>query len=135
MSFQNYIQKILFSRTFLHSINRKHDTNMTEHLDDTEVLERTWQMYDDEFADHVGAVVTPYDYVTTEQQVEWAARVFMFGYGLGSVAGAQSVAPDATTDGTDRERVDAIVDHVVDIHASDAFDVSTQRVKRDFLEQ
>jgi hypothetical protein len=107
---------------------------MTPPTTDRELLEAAWQTYDDEFAEHVGHVVTPDDYLDTDEQVDWAARVFMFAYALGSIAGANATDPDPIDAETDRERVETIVDHVVDIHESDAFAASNARVKADFLE-
>jgi hypothetical protein len=101
---------------------------------DREILEGAWRKYDDVFAEYVGEVVTPYDYLDTEEQVNWAARIFMFAYGLGSIAGAQTAGPDAIDEETDLERVEAIVDDVVDIHASDEFEMSNSRIREDFLD-
>lgn len=106
---------------------------MSDPPSDAELLADTWQLYDAEFADHVGAVVTPYDFVETEDQVEWAARVFMFGYALGSIAGAHAVVPGAVDGEADEERVDAIVEAVVEIADSEEFAVSGPRVREDFL--
>jgi hypothetical protein len=102
---------------------------------DRELLEAAWRSYAGAFGDHVGDVVTPYEYVDTEEQASWAARVFMFGYGLGSLAGAGAAAPDRFDQETDAERVDALVDAVVDISGSDEFEASTERVLADFLEE
>lgn len=107
---------------------------MTADTTDRELLEESWQLYDEEFADHVGAIVTPYEYVDTEEQVDWVARIFMFAYGLGTVAGAHAVAPAAVDGTASQERVDDIVDAVVDIHAAESFAVSNERIKRDFLD-
>lgn len=93
---------------------------------DRERLHEAFRVYEQAFAQHVGDVLTPYGYLDEERQVDWAARVFMFAYGLGAVA--------ATDTETDRERVERLVDDVVGIHESDALDVSTERVKRDFLD-
>ena len=106
---------------------------MTDHTSDRELLEETWQLYDVEFAEYVGEIVTPDEYLETDEQVDWAARIFMFAYALGSVAGARTADPDAVTGGTDLERVERIVDEVVAIHDSDEFEVSNERVHEDFL--
>ena len=106
---------------------------MTAPTTDRDHLEEAFRVYDEAFAAHVGEIVTPYEYLDHETQVDWAARIFMFAYGLGAVAHAQ--ATDTRENGeTDLERVEGIVDDVVDIHASDAFEVSTERVRQDFLE-
>ena len=106
---------------------------MTELRTDRELLEEAWRAYDEKFAEYVGEVVTPYDYVDTEEQVVWSVRTFMFAYGLGVVAGAEAVASGERE--TDLERVETIVDEVVEIHASDAFDVSSERIVEDFLRE
>jgi hypothetical protein len=101
---------------------------------DRELLEATWRAYDNEFAEYVGTVVTPYEYLDTEAQVNWAARIFMFAYALGSLAGAQAVEPDGFDGETDLERVETVVDHVIDVHASEEFAASSGRIREDFLE-
>jgi lipid-binding SYLF domain-containing protein len=101
---------------------------------DTELLEATWRMYTSEFADTVGAVVTPDEQAETDAHLEWTAQVFMFGYALGSIAGA-SVTGSAPIDReTDQSRVDAIVETVTDITAGDDVGVSTSTVVNDFEE-
>ena len=58
----------------------------------------------------------------------------MFGYALGSIAGA-SVTGSAPIDReTDQSRVDAIVETVTDITAGDDVGVSTSTVVNDFEE-
>jgi hypothetical protein len=106
---------------------------MSELDTDRDLLEETWRKYDDEFAESVGDVITPYEYLDTEAQVNWAARIFMFAYGLGCVAGAQAAGSDAIDRVTDLERVEAIVDDIVDIHQSEEFEVSNARITEDLL--
>lgn len=107
---------------------------MSDTPTDRDVLEAAWRYYDEAFADHVGDVVTPDEYVDTAEQVEWAARIFMFGYGLGAVAGARTVSPDQAAETPEGERVERIVEDVVDIHASDEFAMSNAGIVSDFLE-
>lgn len=101
---------------------------------DRDLLRRTWRTYDEQFAAHVGDIVTPYDYVDTEEEVNWAARVFMFAYALGSVAGANAVAPEAVDAATDEERVANLVDHVIDVQRSDDFAVTSARIRQDMVD-
>lgn len=101
---------------------------------ETELLEATWRMYTEEFSDHVGEIVTPSEFAETEEQIEWAAQVFMFGYGLGSIAGAQTAGSATVDRETDLTRINHIVDTVTDIAASDDFAVSTKNVMDDFRE-
>lgn len=112
-----------------------HETHrMTRPDPDRDILEATWQHYDEEFSEHVGDVITPEDHVDTEAHVDWGAQVFMFGYALGSVAGAHETAPDSLDRDMDEERVTDIVDTVVEIAGSDEFAVSSDSVKADFRE-
>ncbi len=106
---------------------------MTQEQHDRQLLETTWQTYNEEFADLVGAIVTPFDYVETREQVDWAARIFMFGYSLGALAGAGADTRTVSAAGTDKERVEGVVDTVVKLAESDAHPVSTERIRRDFL--
>lgn len=106
---------------------------VTETDTDRQLLEETWRQYDD-FAELVGDIVSPYEYLSTEEQVDLTAQIFMFAYALGSVAGAQTAAPDDFTAETDLDRVEAIVDHVINVHDSEEFAVSSSRVEEDFLE-
>lgn len=106
---------------------------MTDPDSDREILEETWRIYEEEFAEHVGDVVTPYDFVDTDEQVAWAARIFMFGYGLGSVAGAHAAAPGAVEGEADAERVSEVVRTVVEIAESPEFEASAEKVSEDFL--
>ncbi len=101
---------------------------------DRDLLQRTWRTYDEQFAAHVGDIVTPYDYVDTEAEVNWAARVFMFAYALGSVAGANAVAPEAVDPETDAERVANLVDHVIDVQRSEKFAVTSGRIREDMVD-
>jgi hypothetical protein len=106
---------------------------MTEQLTDRTVLEGAWQRYDAEFAEHVGEIVTPYEFIETDEQLHWVARIFMFAYGLGSVAGAQTAVPEEIPEEVDQNRVENIVDDVVDIHQSDEFTASAAGIGEDFL--
>lgn len=85
------------------------------------------------FADHVGEIVTPEDHVHNEKHVRWGAQVFMFGYALGSIAGASAADP-----GFDRESdlscVEDVVEIVTDIGASEGFGASSETVTDDRLE-
>lgn len=115
--------------------DRQYETHlMTRPDSDRNLLEATWQLYDEQFSDHVGDVVTPEDHVDTEDHVDWGAQVFMFGYALGSVAGAHATARDSVDRDTDEERVTDIVDTVVEIAGSNEFAVSSDSVKADFRE-
>jgi hypothetical protein len=107
---------------------------MTHPETDTELLVATLQMYTEEFTGHVGEVVTPDEFAETEEQVEWAAQVFMFGYALGSVAGAHTAGSDTIDRETDLLRVTNIVDTVTDIAASDEVPISSRSVMEDFRE-
>jgi hypothetical protein len=101
---------------------------------DTDVLDEAFRVYDEEFAEYVGEVVTPYEYVNTQRQVDWAARTFMFAFGLGAVAGANAATPEERAEEVTLDRVEQIVDDIVDIHADDDRAVSTSRVRTDFLD-
>lgn len=103
---------------------------MTTAETDRELLEEAFRAYDEAFAAHVGEIVTPEEYLDDEEQLAWLARVFVFAYGLGSVAGARFVAEGADAE-ADAERVERIVDDVVSIHESDAFAASAERVAAD----
>lgn len=105
---------------------------MTELETDRELLEATWEAYTEEFADHVGDIVTPDEAVENEEHVDWGAQVFMFGYALGSIAGAQVSAPNLQGRETDAARVGNIVDEVIDIAESNEIPVSSARIKEDF---
>jgi hypothetical protein len=89
-------------------------------------------VYDAEFAEHVGEIITPYDHVDTEQQVEWGVQVFMFGYALGVLA-QMRYCPETPTRELDQRRIDNAVSEVVRIAGSDAFGVSTERILEDFI--
>ena len=107
---------------------------MTGFTDDRELLERAFGTYDQHFAAHVGEIVTPYEYLDTTEQVEWVGRIFMFAYGLGSVAGARTARPEETHQDIDRHRVESIVAEIVAIHESEGFAVTNDRIVSDFLE-
>lgn len=107
---------------------------MTRPETDAELLAAAWRLYAAEFTDYVGEIVDPAENVDTEAQANWATQVFMFGYALGSVAGAHAVAPDTISRDTDLDRVDEIVETVTDISASDEFDASKERIRDDFGE-
>lgn len=107
---------------------------MTAFTSDRERLEAAFRYYDEAFADHVGAIVTPSEYLDDDVQTAWLARVFMFAYGLGVLAGARTGgASDESVPERDseRERVEGVVETVVDIHESDEFDASVDRVADD----
>lgn len=108
---------------------------MTRSKTDRELLESTWQLYTDEFADQVSEVVNPEDHVNSERQIDWGAQVFMFGYALGSIAGAHVAAPDSFNHETNSERVSNIVDTVIMIGEEDGINVSSTTIKDDFLNE
>lgn len=107
---------------------------MSQPKTDQELLESTWRLYADEFAGHVGEVVSPYEHVETECHVDWGAQVFMFGYALGSIAGAHAIAPESIDKESDSARVSRIVDTVIEIAERDNVPVSSSTIKEDFLE-
>lgn len=105
---------------------------VTEPQTDRELLEATWEAYTEEFADHVGDVVSPYEHVETEDQVDWGVQVFMFGYALGSIAGADVATSTTLGAEIDADRVQNIVATVIEIAEADDVPVSSTSVKRDF---
>lgn len=107
---------------------------MSDDLTDRELLERTWKLYDEAFAAHVGEILTPEEHLASEAGMDWAAQAFMFAYALGSIAGGSVVAPDDVPAETDLERVEDIVADVVAIAESDAFEASSERVLADIRE-
>lgn len=102
---------------------------------DRELLEATFRTYNEEFAPHVGEIVTPREYVETTDQIDWLARIFMFAYALGSIAGVEASTGSGHGREPDLERVESIVDTVVSIHESDDHEIHAERIRRDFLRE
>lgn len=100
---------------------------------DRELLEATWTTYADAFAEHVGEIVTPADHAQSEEHVEWGAQVFMFGYALGSIAGASAADPAFERE-IDLSRVEDVVQIVIEIGASEDFQASSETVTSDLVE-
>lgn len=107
---------------------------MTDHVTDRELLERSWELYDEAFADHVGEILAPQEHLDSEAAMDWATQAFMFAYALGSIAGGSVNAPDDVPAETDLARVEQIVDEVITIAESDEFEVSSTRVAEDLRE-
>lgn len=105
---------------------------MTTPQSQPDLLRQAFEIYDEEFAEYVGEIATPDEYeLTADQEVE-VARIFMFGYALGTLAGAHTEAPATLELETDLERVEGVVEDVVSLNSGNEIEVSATRVAADF---